>query len=78
MNYPRFQFHYGSIKGISKIVNFIVDTVFQFHYGSIKGTYRDTLVPEAIGFQFHYGSIKGFVVVTGRLTGTVSIPLWFD
>ena len=33
----KFQFHYGSIKGLSQKRRWKHDSQFQFHYGSIKG-----------------------------------------
>ena len=33
----RFQFHYGSIKGVLDGTVSLMQSLFQFHYGSIKG-----------------------------------------
>ena len=55
----KFQFHYGSIKGLSVPVGKTHIESFQFHYGSIKGPTQKTPKEERKKFQFHYGSIKG-------------------
>ena len=55
----KFQFHDGSIKGISESGSMIMASLFQFHDGSIKGDEENLSKIREKMFQFHDGSIKG-------------------
>ena len=56
--YVNFQFHYGSIRTLDRLILASFETSFQFHYGSIR-TMKDLESDHFIKiFQFHYGSIR--------------------
>ncbi len=54
-----FQFHYGSIKGLSHVgVN---TTVVRFNSTMVRlKAFTSTWRRHVVQFQFHYGSIKGW------------------
>ncbi len=61
----RFQFHYGSIKGLMKTKTFYIHFL-DFNSTMVRLKARRTFVVSALYlFQFHYGSIKGVCEVVG-------------
>ncbi len=56
--FPRFQFHYGSVKSSVTLDYFTFPYIFQFHYGSVKRAIANNYKFRLAEFQFHYGSVK--------------------
>ena len=75
-----FRFHTGSIKRQIRDSELYRAERFRFHTGSIKRfTQNESVVVKRNEFRFHTGSIKrpqSFSLM--KLSGTVSIPYWFD
>ena len=73
-----FQFHYGTIKSISKYNTSSPQQMFQFHYGTIKRSIYRYKASIHSGFNSTMVRLKGFRFPLTVFANCVSIPLWYD